>query len=67
MTNPWVRLAARALVAGVTSALVLYQANAAAWPAALIAGVLAASEVLTPINSTVGIGKDEKPAAGYMK
>lgn len=61
MGNPTVRLVIRALVAGLTAALLLLQSSSdwgAAWKGAVVAGVLAACEWLTPLNATVGVGKD---------
>lgn len=58
--NPTVRLALRALVAGVAAALVIVQHSGyskAAWQGAIVAGVLAFAEVFTPLNSIVGVFK----------
>lgn len=59
--NPTVRLVLRALVAGVMAGLVMLNTSSdwsAVWKGAVVAGVLAACEVLTPLNPTVGVGKD---------
>lgn len=61
--NPTVRLAGRALVAGVLAALVLLQSSsdwATAWKSAVVAGGLAFCEVFTPLNSLVGLFKGGK-------
>lgn len=60
MTAP-VRLALRALVAGLTVFLTQLQ-QSATWDkslveAALVAGVLAGLELVTPLNPSVGVGK----------
>ena len=60
LKNPWVRLAGRALVAGLTAALLLLRSSSdwqTAWKAALVAGVLAFCEVFTPLNQLVGVFK----------
>ena len=60
LANPWVRLAGRALVAGIAAGLVFYRSQAggsAAWHGAVVAGVLAFCEVFTPLNSLVGVFK----------
>lgn len=56
-----VRLVARALVAGLTVFLTQLQ-QSAAWDkglieGALVAGVLAGLELVTPLNASVGVGK----------
>lgn len=56
-SNPTVRLALRALVAGATTALLFVQNSSdgtAAWKGAIAAGVLAFCEVFTPLNALVG-------------
>lgn len=58
LSNPWVRLAGRALVAGLASGFVFYRSQAggsAAWHGAVVAGVLAFCEVFTPLNQLVGV------------
>lgn len=63
LSNPTARLAGRALVAGVAAALVLFQTSSdwtTVWKSALVAGVLAFCEVFTPLNSLVGVFKQEK-------
>ena len=64
LTNPVVRLIGRAVLVGVTSILVQIQSSTGAivWHSILVAGVLAAAEVLTPLNSIVGLGKPVPPA-----
>ena len=61
MKNPVVRLIARALVAGAAAFVAQLQASeswdAALLRSALIAAVLAAVEVLTPVNAVVGAWK----------
>lgn len=61
--NPTVRLVLRALAAGLTVLLTQLQQSSgwdgAVWQAALVAGVLATLEYLTPLNSVVGVGKTE--------
>jgi len=59
--TPTVRLILRALLVGVASAAGQLQSSSS-WDrsilvGAIVAGVLAAAEVLTPLNSTVGPGK----------
>ena len=63
--SPTARLILRAALVAVTSLLVQLQASAT-WDAALlrsaiVAAVLSALEVLTPLNSTVGFGKTGGP------
>lgn len=59
--NPTVRLVLRALAAGLTVLLTQLQQSSgwdgAVWQAALVAGVLAGLEYLTPLNPHVGVGK----------
>ena len=58
--NPYVRLAGRALVAGLAAVLVVFQSSSdwqTVWKGALVAGVLAFCEVFTPLNSLVGLFK----------
>ncbi len=60
MGNPVVRLIGRALVAGLVSTLLLLQTASdwsSAWKGAVVAGILAACEILSPLNPNVGIGK----------
>ena len=59
--SPTVRLIVRALLVGVVTAGEKLQSSSS-WDRALIAGaivggVLAAAEVLTPLNATVGVAK----------
>jgi hypothetical protein len=59
-SHPYVRLAGRALVAGLVSALVQLHTESdgsLAWHAAVVAGALAFVEVFTPLNSLVGFFK----------
>lgn len=55
----YLRLAGRALIAGVVAALIFpHNADGTmAWKAAAVAGVLAFCEVFTPLNSLVGLFK----------
>lgn len=57
--NPTVRLAGRALVAGLIAAVTLYHssAGAVAWNALAVAAGLAFCEVFTPLNQLVGLFK----------
>lgn len=60
--NPTIRLAGRALVAGLISALISLQHSSTgngtvAWHAAIVAGGLAFAEVFTPLNALVGVFK----------
>lgn len=60
-----VRLVARALLAGVITAVTLMQSaddpfSSAAWKAALVAGAWTVVEAITPLNALVGWWK--KPA-----
>jgi len=60
MSATW-RLAVRALAVGLTTLLVQLQ-QSSSWStavveAAVVAAVLAALEVLTPVNALVGFGK----------
>lgn len=60
LSNPWVRLAGRALVAGVISGATAYNSSSTgsiAWHAAAVAGGLAFCEVFTPLNALVGVFK----------
>lgn len=61
--TPTVRLVLRALAAGLTVLLTQLQQSSgwdgAVWQAALVAGVLATLEFLTPLNTVVGLGKTE--------
>lgn len=59
--GPTVRMALRALAAGLTVFLTQLQ-QSTTWDkslieAAIVAGVLAGLEYLTPLNPTVGVGK----------
>ncbi len=61
MKSPVGRLVGRAIVAGLLSFLALLQASDS-WDwsvvrAGLVGAVLAAVEVLTPLNATVGVNK----------
>lgn len=61
LNNPAVRVAARAVLAGVGAAVGILQSGGT-WQNALYAGVLmalsfAGLETATPLNKTVGIGK----------
>ena len=65
LSNPWVRLAGRALVAGLVSAAVQVHKNpdgSLAWKAAAVAGALAFCEIFTPLNQLVGAFKRGAPA-----
>lgn len=62
MNSPVARLVARALIAGLTSFLVLTKGQDWDWSivgGAIVASVLAALEVLTPLNPNVGVGKPQ--------
>lgn len=64
LANPYARLAGRALLAGLVTALTQIQTSSdatVAWKAAVVAGALAAAEAFTPLNAIVGVFK--KPAA----
>lgn len=55
--NPYVRLAGRAIVAGILAAAASYQSygsGAIAWHAIAAAGIMAALEAFTPLNQLVG-------------
>lgn len=59
--TPTVRLVVRALVVGLTTLLTQLQ-QSASWDkaiveAAVVGGILAGLEVLTPLNPNVGVGK----------
>lgn len=59
--SPSVRLALRSLIAGLTVFLTQLQ-QSATWDkslieGAIVAGVLAGLELLTPLNPAVGVGK----------
>lgn len=59
--NPEIRMALRALAVGITTLLIQLQ-RSSSWDksiieAAIVAGVLAGLEYLTPLNPTVGPGK----------
>lgn len=61
MLNPYVRVLARALLAGLGAFLTSYQRDGDLVPAvvagAIVAVGLASAELLTPINATVGVAK----------
>jgi hypothetical protein len=60
LLNAKFRLAARAVVAGVSAFVALYTSgdgSSSAFKAAAVAGVLAALEVFTPLNALVGFNK----------
>ncbi len=60
MSNAYARLAGRAIVAGLVAGLLLLQTASdwsSAWKGAVVAGVLAACEILSPLNPNVGLGK----------
>ncbi len=63
LRDPRVRLAGRALFAGVAVAVAQIQGSgdfsSSAIKAAAVAGALAAFEILTPINALVGLGKQD--------
>lgn len=64
-SNPWVRLAGRAAVAGAVSALAqIHTASdgTLTWHAAVVAGALAFCEVFTPLNQLVGLFKKQATA-----
>ena len=62
MSATW-RLVLRAVLAGATTLLIQLQQShgwtAAVVEAAVVAGVLATLEALTPLNAAVGVGKKE--------
>jgi hypothetical protein len=58
MNNPYVRLVGRAIVAGLLAAAASYQSyggGTIAWHAIAAAGIMAGLEVLTPLNSLIGV------------
>lgn len=55
--NPTVRLALRALVAGVTVVATAYFHTGSVTRAVIVGGVLAFAEIFTPLNSLVGVFK----------
>jgi hypothetical protein len=60
--NPYVRLAGRALVAAITTALTqIHNSNGGeiAWQAIAVGAVLSFVEVFTPLNALVGVFKSE--------
>ena len=73
MSNPTVRLALRALIAGVLAFASSLQAagtdslNSGDWInaaiAAVVTAVLASAELVTPLNPTVGVGKPDEGVA----
>jgi len=62
MSRPVVRLLVRAAVAGLAAGLAAWQLSPDYAIGAVVAGVLACLEVFTPVNPTVGVGKN-----GYMR
>lgn len=59
-TNAYARLVGRALVAGLTAALTMLSTASdlsAAWRGAVVGGVLAFVEFVTPLNQKVGPSK----------
>jgi hypothetical protein len=55
--NPYARLAGRAIIAGLLAAAASYQTyggGTVAWHAVAAAGIMAALEFFTPLNSLVG-------------
>lgn len=67
MNSPILRLILRAILAGVTTFATQLQ-QSTNWDRSLISGaivgaVLAAAEVLTPLNASVGVAKPVTPAA----
>lgn len=63
-SNPWVRLAGRALVAGGTAAYMQYRTNNVPVTVAVATGVLAFAEVFTPLNAVVGVFKQAAKRSG---
>jgi len=63
LRDPRVRLAGRALFAGLAVAVAQLQADgdfsSAALKSAAVAGALAAFEILTPFNALVGLAKQD--------
>lgn len=61
--NPQVRLAGRAIVAGLIAAATLYHQSggAIAWKSVVVAAGLAFCEVFTPLNQLVGVFARPKP------
>lgn len=62
-SDPRVRLVARALLAGVITAVTLMQQaddpfSSAAWKAAAVAGIWTVVEAVTPLNALVGWWKN---------
>jgi hypothetical protein len=61
VTNPYIRIAGRALLAAVLAFAAQVQASdnvdGTLLRSALVGAVLAAAEVLTPLNQTVGVAK----------
>ena len=66
LNNPTVRLALRALLAGLTAAGASYQSSGTtiAWHGILVAGALAFAEVFTPLNALVGAFKTNVQTQG---
>lgn len=57
LANPTVRLALRALLAGVTVVASAYLHTGSVTRAVIVGAVLAFAEVFTPLNSLVGLFK----------
>lgn len=57
--NPYVRVAGRAILVAVVTAATQIQSSGEtiAWRAVATGAVLAAAEVITPLNPCVGVGK----------
>lgn len=62
LDRPAVRLALRAALAGLTVFVTQYTDNGVEAQAAMVAGVLAAAELLTPLNPHVGVLKGSTDA-----
>jgi hypothetical protein len=66
-SNPWVRLAGRAIAVGITTAVTqIHNSNGTeiAWQSVVVAAVLAALEVFTPLNALVGVFKTPPSKTG---
>lgn len=68
LSDPRVRLVARALLAGVITTVTLMQDaddpfSAAAWKSALVVGFWTVVELITPLNALVGWWKKPAPPA----
>ena len=62
--SPYARLIGRAVVAGLLAAAVSYQqygSGTIVWHAVAAAGIMAGLEVLTPLNSLIGISTKKAP------